>query len=153
MHRVCGCSGQGTGGSRRHSERFSLPLPAHFKDAELLSRGLQCRRSLCPPFARGHRAALPGERCLGSGRCARVSPPGAPASPSQPCSCPGGLLGDHGGPAPCRASVRNQGREVRGDPELLFSSLGHPLPFLRTRKGWGIRRRGDWNRFHSCQQC
>lgn len=136
-----GCSGQGMGGSRRRSERFSLPLPAHLKDAERVPGAAVPEITLPPPPRFCLRppscspwGALPGLGemlpCLAFRSCQHRPPNPAPAP-----GLPSGSR-DRGGPAPFRASLRNQGGEVIFS-ELLFSSLGHPLPFLRTRKEWG----------------
>lgn len=76
-----------------------------------------------------------------------------PALPSQPCTCSGaplvglrvalgeavwGLQWPRTLPAHrCIRAERREGGERRLR-ELLFSSLGHPLPFLRSRKAWDL---------------
>lgn len=128
-----------------------LPLPVYLKNAEWVP-GAAVLEITWPSFLRlgawGRRAALPGEGWLVNGKYAGVSAPGArcgqhcPPSPTPALGLPSwappheaawGLqcaLPAH----PCGNTHR---REVRGDRrwrELLFPSLGHPLPFFATER-------------------
>lgn len=102
-----GCSGQGMGGSRRRSERFSLPLPAHLKDAERVPGAAVPEITLPPPPHFCLRppscspwGALPGLGemlpCLAFRSCQHRPPNPAPApglpsgsrGPRWPCTLP-----------------------------------------------------------------
>lgn len=142
---MCGCSGQGMGGSRRDSERFFLPLPAYLKDAERVPGAavlaitlppLCLRTPSCFPWG-----TLPGlweiRPCLAS-RSSQHRPP-------SPAPAPGLPSGSQGPQRPCTPlcirAESGEGGERRAGVAFLFPWSSSA--FSSQQKGMGFRRRGN----------
>lgn len=141
-----GCSGQGMGGSRRRSERFSLPLPGHLKDAERVPGAAVPEITLPPLFCLrppscSPRGALPelGEMhpCLASRSCQHRPPNPAPApvlpsgsrGPRWPCTLP---------------SIRAEsGQGGERPPGVAFLFPRSSSAFSSHQEGMGFGRRGN----------
>lgn len=102
---MCGCSGQGMGGSRKDSERFFLRLPAYLKDAERVPGAAVLAITLPPPLPEDTELLSLGNAAWAMGDTPVSRLQELPASPSQPCTCPGAPLGFSGTPAALHPSV------------------------------------------------